>query len=419
MQMAYRATRRHQPQKSDTLVSSREQAFALIANLDKKLDTRLNTKLPSQERATYLCARAVLYEALGDKQMLEAAKQAYAFSKTAQSAALVAVALHHFGRIEESIEWYTRSYKYPHEAGFEIDIGYSGALLFQQTAETWLKAWKIVKTLKKRIVYSAYLPFWDGRPVKELQVLSEGGFGDLIQNCRYLPLLKDRGVQKVTVFLPPYFFDHGFVDLAKRNDWWPETKLLTECRAGIPSAGFFDLPAIFESTPKTLPPAPLWATNTASKIPRENDKPRVGFCWAARAMETPIVAENVYRALSREKAQELVHNTDMHWVSLQKDECLVNMTETGLRSWEHTAAVIANLDLVVTVDTAIFHLAASLGKPTWLVLSGAVDWKFGITGKTMPWYKNVRIFRNNDFGFDNSVAEITQALNSEILSLSF
>jgi hypothetical protein len=414
MQMAYRASRRNQPNKSDTLVSSREQAFALVAKLDKKLAG----KLSSQERATYLCARAVLYEALGDRKMLEAAEAAFAFSKTAQSAALVAVALHHYGRLENAIKFYERSYSYPHEAGFEIDIGYNGALLFQQTDKTWLKAWEVTKQLKKRICFAAMLPTWGGRPVKELQVLSEGGFGDLIQNCRYLPLLAAKGVEKAVVYVPPYFFENGFVDLARRQPWWPKTKPLTECRAGVPSAGFFDLPAVFQTTPSTIPEEPIWIADpikdseVAYQFCGRDDRLKVGICIAARAMETPIVAENAYRTLSQDFAQKIVRNTDVRWISLQKGESIPGVEDTTLNSWEDTAAVIANLDAVVTVDTAVAHLAASMGKPTWVILSGAVDWKWGISGNSCPWYKHIRLFRNNDFGFENSIAAVITAVNS-------
>lgn len=407
MQLAYRATRRHQPNKSDTLVSSREQAFKLIENLDKKLAT----KLPKQERATYLCGRAVLYEALGDKQMLEAAEAAYAFSKTAQSAALVAVALHHYGRIKEAIEWYERSYKYPHEAGFEIDIGMQGALLFSDDPTKWAKAWEITKQLKKRICYAAYLPTWDGKPVEKLQVLSEGGFGDVWMGSRYLQRCTEIA-KHVTVYLPPFFFEHGFVDLAKQQPWYPEIKPLTEVTAGIPSAGFFDLPAIFETLPSAVPPPPIWnAGNTAINL--RPDKPKVGFVWGARAMETPLVEAGIYRSLTDEQATRIIHQTSdrVGWVSLQHNATdSLGICAPEIKSWEDTAAIIKELDLVVTVDTAVAHLAASLNKPTWVILSGAVDWKFSLSGDTCRWYPQWRLFRNEGFGFENSVAKVIQEL---------
>lgn len=418
MQMAYRATRRHQPNKSDTLVSSREQAFQLIANLDKKLAS----KLSRQERATYLCGRAVLYEALGDRKMLEAAEAAYAFSKTSQSAALVAVALHHYGRIQEAIIWYLRSYAYPHEAGFEVDIGAQGALLFQQTDESWLKAWEITKKLKKRICYAAYLPTWDGRPVKELQVLSEGGNGDLIQNCRFLPLLKEMGVERYTVFLPPFFFESGFVSLMQRQSWCPEIKPLTECRAGIPSAGFFDLPAILKVLPGSISPPISWVSDPerdssyAYALCGHDSRPKIGITWAARAMETPICAPSVYRELAQEQAQRLVSSVDANWVSLQvPDLPLDGVKRLSLKSWEDTAAVISNLDAIVGVDTAVPHLAASMGKQTHVLLSGAVDWKFGTEGINCLWYPAMTIWRNNDWGFDNSINAIISAVHEGTL----
>lgn len=414
--MTYRATRKHQPKKSDTLVSSPEQARALISSLDKKLAG----KLKAQERATYLCAKAVLYEALGDRRMLEAANEAFAYSKTAQSAALVAVALHHFGRIKEAIQYYKQSYRFPHEAGFEVDIGIQGALLFEQTAESWKQAWEITKGLKKRICYAAFLPTWDGRPVKELQILSEGGFGDLLLASRYLPLFRDR-VEKMTVFLPPFFFDHGFVDMMKKHSWWPETKVLTEVRAGVPSAGFFDLPAIHSTLPDAIPSIPSWDIPEwrPTKI---NKVPRVGFCWSARAMETPIVADNTYRSLSTDKARRIVEETSgIEWVSLQHGVTEnLGMEQPELKSWVDTANVISGLDAVVSVDTAVFHLAACMGKPTHVLLSGAVDHKFGIEGSSCCWYPSVRVWRNDDFGFDRTIAnfidEVDKGSASEVLT---
>lgn len=409
--------RHHTPSKDDTLVSTREQAIQLIAKLDKQIASKKTLK---NNKAVYLCARAVLYEALGDRQMLEAAREAFEFSKTAQSAGLYAVALHHFGRVKESLKYYEQSYRYPHEQGWEVDIGFSGALLFQP--DRWPDAWTIVKQLKKRMVHAAYLNFWDGKPCKEVSVLSEGGFGDLIHNSRYLPLIP---AEKVTVYLPPYFFDSGFVDLCRRQPWFPEIKLLTQVPMKVPAAGFFDLPALFNTTPETVPPSPLW-TGDPEQTGWYGDflsdgKPRVGFCWAARAMETPLCADGVYRAMLPEQAARIVDSLDVEWVNLQKvdnktaqgcQSFIDKLSKTQLDSWEDTAALIANLDLVVTVDTGVMHLAAAMGKPTWVILSGAIDWKFGLDGDCV-WYPAMKIFRNNDFGFDNSVNQVIESLNAK------
>lgn len=410
MQLAYRSTRRYEPNKRDTLVSSRPQAFALIADLDQKLAT----KLPAQQKATYLCARAVLYEALGDRQMLEAAEAAFAFSKTSQSAALVAVALHHYGRLKEAISWYKRSATYPHEQGYEVDIGHQGALLFDETPESWLKAWKITLALKKRITYAAHLPTWDGRPCKELQVLSEGGFGDGIQGSRYLKRCTELA-EHVTVFLPPFFFEHGYVALAQQQPWFPKIKPLTECKAGVPSAGFFDLPAITQTLPDTVPLPLPWVTERRhSEMSASGDKPRIGFTYGSRAMETPLVQPGTYRTLTEEQAVRIIQQTSdkIEWVNLQHNTPNnLGICAPEIKSWEDTAAIINDLDAVLSVDTAVAHISAAMGKPTHVLLSGAVDWKYGIEGSTCLWYPTMTLWRNNGWGFEDAVTNVIQAIN--------
>jgi len=415
MPLTYRATKKLVPNKQDTLVRSREEAFKLIADLDKKI---ANKQLPRHDRAVYLCGRAVLYEAIGDRKMLESALEAYNFSKTAQSAALVAVAYHHFGRMEEAIEWYERSYKLPHEAGWEIDIGYSGALLFQK--DRWPEAWPIVKSLKKRMVYALYLNFWDGKPCKEVSVISEGGFGDLIQNSRYLKKVGEL-CEKVTVYLPPYFFDTGFVELLRRQPWFPEIEPMLETPKDVPAAGFFDLPAIFNTTPDTIPSYPQpWVAGTDKNELVQNlntcfgrtTRPKIGFVWAARAHETPLVEDGIYRSLTEQQAIRIVQQTSdkIDWISLQLGKQIPGIWSADIKSWSDTAAIIENLDAVVCVDTGVMHLAAAMGKPTYVLLSGAVDWKFMLDGDCV-WYPSIKTFRNRDFGFDKAVDELIEYLN--------
>jgi hypothetical protein len=422
MQMTYRVTKWNTPDADETLVGSPEEARRLIAELDRKLAG----KLRGHDRATYLSARATLYEALGDRAMLDAAKAAWAFSKTANTAALVAVALHHYGRLKEANEWYQKAYKLPHEAGFEIDIGASNAMLCEGN---WLKAWPIIRKLKKRMVYAGYMKEWDGKPCKELQVVSEGGIGDLIQNSRFLPLLGNMGVDKVVVYLPPFFFKNGFVELAKAQSWFPEIRVMTEAKQNIPSVGFFDLPAVFGVTEGYLPPAPIWQANPILEMKysdiqldrpgrlKENHlRPSVGFCWRAEMSETPLCPPDVYRSLSDKNADKIIKAGDYNWVSLQYGiKNLFGITEFDIKTLEDTAAIISNLDAVITVDTVILHLAASLSKPTYVLLSGASDWKFGMQGDRCIWYPSVRLFRNEGFGFDNAVEKILVAINDKLI----
>ena len=413
-----RAAKWINPKQGEFLIPDRESAYAQIAALEKQLRDR---SLPKHKRAELLIARAMIFEALGTPEMLEAAQDAWKATKTAITAHLMAVAYHHLGELKTACSYYEQAYRYPHETGFNIDLAYTQALLFQGK---WTEAHKQTLALKKRMVYAAYLPEWDGQS-KEVSIVSEGGFGDIIHTGRWLPILREMGV-RATVYLPPYFFEHGFVDLMRRQPWCPEVKLLTETPQNVPAVGFFDLPAKFNVQPDTVPPSLTFQADP-QKVAEfkkraylwKDRKPVIGFCWAARAMETPLCPNGVYRSLTEQQAVRIIQQTsdNLNWVSLQKEfdnaAATASIDTPLLQNWSDTAAILESLDAVVTVDTAVMHLAAAMGKPTYLLLSGASDWKFGIDGDSTPWYPTIKIFRNNAFGFDNAVSKLIEFLNGE------
>jgi len=423
MQVAYnraqvgtRAAEWINPKQGEILIPDRDTAYKHIASFDRQLQNSKN--LPKHKRAELLIAKAMVYEAIGDQKMLPAAEEAFAATKTSTTAHLMAVAHHHFGRIQEACNFYALAFRFPHEDGFNVDLAYTQALLFQGK---WSEAHRMTLGLKKRMVYAAYLPEWDRRSCERLSVISEGGFGDLIQCGRWLPILQQM-CEKVTVYLPPYFFEAGFVDLWKRQPWCPEIKLLTDTPKDVPAVGFFDLPAVFDVQPDSiLPPLTFKADPVLSEKYRSvrtmrfpnADFPTVGFCGVARQQETPLVPDGIYRALTEEQSLKILQAGFEHvrFVNLQKD---LNMDtfpgmllgQPEIKSWENTAAIIENLDAVITVDTAIAHLAASMGKPTYVLLSGASDWKFGIAGETCGWYPTMKLIRNDGWGFDAAVEKV-------------
>jgi hypothetical protein len=396
-----RATRLLTPGHDETLIYTAEQAREILTFIQEELP-----KADRRRRAELLLANASIYQALGSPEMLEVALETAKEVKTAQAAALVAVAYHMNGRIRESVQWTDIAYRRPHEAGYEIDLNYANSLLFKSD---WSKAWPVILKLKKRMVYAAYLKTWTAGTTEPVSVISEGGFGDIIHTSRYIPLMN----APATVYLPPYFFEHGFVDLMKRQPWMPPIKKLVETPQHVPAVGFFDFPAVFNTSPETIPPSPTWVADPArvemfrkkfESLPR----PLVGFVHEARAMETPLCPKGVYRALTTEQELALKGTIGEHatLVDLQYG------SNPDLKSWEDNAALIHNLDAVITVDTANLHLAASMGKPTWVLLSGASDWKFGLEGDTTPWYPSIRVFRNNAYGFDNAVSSVLAAITA-------
>jgi hypothetical protein len=413
MQVAYnraqvgtRAAEWINPKKGELLIPDRVSAYRLISQLESQLKT---CQLPRHKRAEILIARSMVYEAIGDQKMMEAAEEAFTFTKTSTTAHMMAVAHHHFGRIQEACNYYTLAFRFPHEQGFNVDLAYTQALLFQGK---WSEAHRMTLGLKKRMVYAAYLPEWD-RSSGPVSIISEGGFGDLIQCGRWIPHIMAMVHNKATVYLPPFFFNAGFVDLWRRQPWCPEIKLLTEVPQKVPAVGFFDLPAVFDVQPDAIPPSLTFKADS-ELVHKYRGIGTVGFCWAARQQETPLVPDGVYRALTKEQAQKIIDSSEsiVQLVNLQLNETLPGLHNPEIRSWEDTCAIIENLDAVITVDTAIAHLAAAMGKPTYVLLSGASDWKFGMSGETTPWYPSMKLIRNDGWGFEQAVEKVISLIEN-------
>jgi hypothetical protein len=406
------------PKQGELLIRTREQAYAQISAFERQLEE----KLPKHKQAELLIARAMVYEATGDPKMVEVALDAWNCTKTSTTAHMMAVGYHHIGDIKRACEYYEKAYRYPHEAGFNVDLAYTQALLFQGK---WSEAHKQTLKLKKRMVYAAYLPEWDGQPCKELSLISEGGFGDIIHTGRWIPALTKMGIN-LTIYLPPMFFESGFVDLLSRQHWAPEVKLLTETPQTTLAVGFFDLPAKFNVQPNTIP-APLeFKADPALSEKYRNvrtgtfpnaDIPTIGLCWAASASETPLCPRGIYRSLTEQQVDSIVRSAlgNVRFVNLQKDlkmDELTGIVRPEIRTWSDTAAIIANLDAVISVDTAVAHLAASMGKPVLMPLSGALDWKYALGETDTAWYPTMRLFKNNGFGFNNAVSNLNEYIKN-------
>jgi Glycosyltransferase family 9 (heptosyltransferase) len=398
------------PRAGEILIGDRDTAYKYVKKLEKRLRFE---HLSGHQKSEILIARAMLYEALGDQKMMAAAEDAFKVTNTSITSHMLAVAHHHFGRLAEACKYYTLAYRFPHEAGFNVDLAYTQALLFQGM---WSEAHQMTLGLKKRMVYAAYLPEWNiSHPTASLSIISEGGFGDLIQMARFIPAITAMGITKATIYLPNYFFESGFVDLWRAQPWCPPIRLLTECPQNVPAVGFFDLPAKFNVQPDNIPPSVTFKVDkTSALVNLYLDKPKVGFCWAAKQQETPLSAPGVYRALTNEQALRIVDAAkSVHLVNLQLGETLPGLINPEIKSWVDTAAIIENLDAVIAVDTAVAHLAAAMGKKVYLLLSGAADWKWGMEGNTTTaWYPSIEIIRSDSWGFDVAVEKMVAKMGA-------
>ncbi len=273
-----------------------------------------------------------------------------------------------------------------------------------------------------------FQPLWDGGDLrgKAILIWSEQGLGDVIQFARYLPRLLDRGANVVL---------ETYMPLARLiQQSMPEIKIVV---AGAPLPEFdvhfplLSLAAMFGTNLATIPAnasylsAPVEMTRAWGRRFAEGDRSlRVGLAWAGR--NTHINDRN--RSMRLNQLVGLKDVAGVTFYSLQKGPAraqiaqsafavhLIDWTEK-LDDFADTAALVANLDLVITVDTAVAHLAGAIGKPTWVLLPTPPDWRWLLKRSDSPWYPTMRLFRQQGAGdWDGVVAVVAEALGREIRS---
>jgi hypothetical protein len=245
---------------------------------------------------------------------------------------------------------------------------------------------------------------WDGRPMPQgrLLVIADQGFGDTIQFGRYLPWVLQRCPDLVVASGPemwPLLAQLGARNL--RNRWQD----LPAWNAYIPLTG---LPRLADTRLETIPadipylhaPAALasrWASRLDQLLPP--GMRRVGLVWAGRQSHV----NDHRRSAPLASLAPLFAVPRVAYVSLQKDRhselarlhggAPVLNLGPELATWEDTAAVLSGLDAVVSVDTAVAHLAGALGRPVHLLLPHAAEWRWLLGRDTSPWYPTMRLHR--------------------------
>lgn len=242
------------------------------------------------------------------------------------------------------------------------------------------------RTRRGAFMRGAYAyPEWQGEPLagQRLLVIGEQGFGDQILMARFLPAL---GAAAITYAGPP--------ELARlfsplRVDYLRTTEAKTR-----PEADFWlfsmSLAARMGATLETLPGAPYL---TGHGPPRGG----IGVVTKGAAYN----ANDRYRTLPAEIAAELLALPGA--VDLQPEA-------TGAADFQDTADRIAGLDLVISVDTSVAHLAGAMGKPVWVLLSAhGLDWQWMAGRSDSPWYPSARLFRQPAPGDWRSVMDAVRA----------
>ena len=245
-------------------------------------------------------------------------------------------------------------------------------------------------------------PKWDGRQLDGETILihAEQAFGDIIQFIRYVPLVAARG-GKVIVECPSPMVSL----LSGVEGVWKVIPSEAELHADY-HFPLLSLPMVFGTTLDTIPSSvPYLITCPERKMYWQNriihdGTFRVGVVWAGRKTPDP------HRTCGQKVLQPLSDVQGVTYYSLQVEEtdkarnapdnrfALKDFTKE-INDFADSAALIENLDLVITIDTAVAHLAGALGKKTFLMVPYASDWRWMLGREDSPWYPTMRIFRQN------------------------
>ena len=268
-------------------------------------------------------------------------------------------------------------------------------------------------------------PRWDGSliPGQTLLIHTEQGAGDAIQFARYLPLAAERVGKLILVCTPNLFPLFASVPgIAEIRE--PGTFQLTEFDTYVP---LLSLPHVFGTTLETipaelpyldvallrrrktvaLPPLPPGRGEGIHSISREREQGilKVGLVWAG----SPTHKNDRHRSCPLTEFLPVLRIPGIAFYSLQKGErsqdlqqlpleCAVHDLEALSQGFGDTALRLDQLDLLISVDTSVAHLAGALGKPVWLLLCQVPDWRWGLEGETTPWYPDMRLFRQTRDG---------------------
>jgi len=266
----------------------------------------------------------------------------------------------------------------------------------------------------------------DGRT---LLLVAEQGLGDTIQFCRYAPLAAERGARVVLEVPPP------LTRLLSRLDGVAEMVVQGEA---LPAFDYYcplmSLPLAFKTTLTSIPAAVPYLAAERDKVLSWRDRLgprrrlRVGLVWAGghRPRQSECWSVNQRRNIPLAQLAPLAL-PDVEYVSLQKGEAAqFELTQLLARGWDgppiadftpllhdfsDTAALVENLDLVISVDTSTAHLAGALGKPVWILNRFDTCWRWLIDREDSPWYPTATLYRQRARGdWDGVVARMARDL---------
>jgi hypothetical protein len=260
-------------------------------------------------------------------------------------------------------------------------------------------------------------PPWSGAPApgKTLLLIAEQGLGDTIQFVRYLPRLTAMGMRVILAAAPTLIefltTVEGDAQIVSSTDPLPR---------GDFHLPLLSLPLVLRDTLETIPREMPYLRADATRVSgwRERmskEAANVGLVWSGN----PEHVNDSNRSISAHATTPFagVERVQYHWIlptsiPPETPRALKLAKHSGfLKDFAETAALVANLDLVITVDTAAAHVAGALGKPVWIMLPFVPDWRWMVERDDTPWYPTAKLFRQPRTGdWDSVIANVVERL---------
>jgi Flp pilus assembly protein TadD len=350
------------------------------------------------------------------------------------------------GRLDEAIDYFEQALRrQPELATVHLNLAY--ALLARGDFE---RGWREHEWRLKCHHYGGYQvrrPFWNGDDLRGRTILlhADQGYGDVLQFVRFAALVKERGGQVMLLCYTPLVrlvARCAGVDLA-----FDGSAYLPDCHVHAP---LMSLPAIFGTTLETIPNnvpylsadpalAEDWRSEMARAIGVEGARGAdcssegsrngpvkpflIGIAWQGN----PAQEADRWRSFPLARFAPLAELPGVRLVSLQVDHGLdqlrslnasfpvIELVEHRGRDFHDTAAIMSQLDLVISPCTSVAHLAGGLGARAWVALSTVSDWRWLTGREDSPWYPTVRLFRQTQRGdWDGVFHAMAAALKPEL-----
>jgi tetratricopeptide (TPR) repeat protein len=324
------------------------------------------------------------------------------------------------GDLAESVAWCERA--------LAVKPDFNDALmnqcLLQLLQGDYVNGWRNYEVRWK--VYAPRLfnePLWLGAPLKGASIVlyAEQGLGDSLQFLRYVPLVQAAG-GRVILDLP--------VNLRRLAAQIPGLAALVNCGDPLPPfvcrCPLMSLPYACGTTLETIPArvpylfAPPDALQTAAALNWPATGLRVGVAWTGN----PSHPKNHSRSVPLDLLETLFDLEDVHFFSLQMGAAAAELAARKVRITDlaplttdmaDTAAQMMQMDLIISIDTSMAHLAGALGRPLWVLLSKVPDWRWLLDREDCPWYPTARLFRQPA---TNDWPSVIAKVRSELITLA-